>query len=222
MGVSARGGASSSRGGIVRSSASASRLELRWTFAEKDETGQAKGIHELLGIETFAAGKPILLHVRSQNADHAKESERITTQVFEDERIQIASRLFENVYVNWTSVDERLARHLGDRDVPAVVVFDGEGKRLGLLNERPTPSALYSILKRAVSKEYKTPLSLTIKRVRSLLNAIDNLEAMRDYMRSHKCSNPARHAKKLVELEHEAAELAVRERKLLKTVMARK
>ena len=154
------------------------KLNISWERGALTEAGsQEQSIHEFLGLDK---SRPVLLFMESADPEQANTQKKINGLVFKDERVQIGTRFFTAVKLPWSRADERIAKLVGNKQLPTLAVFSLEGKRVGAIQSKHSPSKLFGLMKRAVKKDYSgTSLDAVVKKEQKILTEIDKIDSER-------------------------------------------
>ncbi len=109
-----------------------------------------------------------------------------------DENVQIGATMFHNVKMNGNKVDQNHPywKILGGKSLPRMVVVDTEGAKVGSVEGQDvSPSKLFTLMKRAAAKTYKTDLETMVKESKTILTEIDQIEAKRAALATKKAKS---------------------------------
>ena len=132
------------------------------------------GIYDLLGL---SEDKPIFLYLTSDRTEDANATKNIDGTCFKDERVMLGSSFYHLVKLSWTSTDARFTKYVGKAGMPVFAAFSRDGKRVGLLKKRYSPSKIYDLMTRASKKDYKTSIKSVVSKVQKALTQIDKVDA---------------------------------------------
>ncbi len=160
-----------------------------------------------------------LLYLFDPEADK-KKHERFETTLFNHPNVNVAFKLFKCARVDVTQEDPESQN---GKKAPVFVVFDAKGKYVGEVSMRGYKAAstpLFKLLTRAAKGHTKLSLPAFVKKYRSFLNDLTQLEARKTALESKRArleNQSANNRNKLAKLEKQQAQLQATEEKLLES-----
>lgn len=159
--------------------------------------------------ETYQkAEKPAIVFLTSGLADHAQYMKNVDATTLMDENVQIGATMFQHIKLDGNKVNENHPywKILGGKQLPRMVVVDQAGAKVGSVEGQDiSPSKLFSLMKRAASRTYKTDLDAVVKQTKTILTEIDQIEAKKAALETKKAASTK---PKETEWAKEEAELA--------------
>jgi len=215
-----------------RSNAAVDRVTPSWTTPAKASTGESKatadGFESIKEIQDAAKkGWLTLLYIYS-SADGSKVL-KFENALFRDEKLAVAIKPFRCLKMD--VAENAAAQSMFGKKAPRFIAFNDKGKRSGqvvLSGYKTATGALLKILVKAAKGHGKVPLMSFVKKYRSFLNDLDQLESKKKILADKKArlvdSSSKGKKKKLQEAEAGIARmekaLLDAEKKLLESVKA--
>jgi hypothetical protein len=138
-------------------------------FKEEDPDS----IFTMLGVADSKL--PILLFVENPDTKFEADNVKIRDVVLRDERVMIGTKFFKRYKIEWSAVNEKLGKVLGEDRTPSFFVFNSDGKLEGKVADHYSPGKVAELMASSVKREFKTNLFETIKRIQNILSQIDKL-----------------------------------------------
>ena len=141
--------------------------------------------------EYAESGKPVIIYLESALEDDMVRTALITSTMERDEKVAIGMKMFNIVRMNGLKIgkDHPYAKILGGRKLPRMVVISPEGKKVGSVEGSISPSKLFSLMNRAASKVYKTPIGTFVKEYQKVLTEIDKVEAAKAILATRRATS---------------------------------
>ena len=110
----------------------------------------------------------------------------VNSTVLADERVATAAKFFKCVKLNGDDLSKShdLYDELKGGKLPRMVVLSSEGKKVGSIEGKVSPTRLYSVLKKGAQSEFTVKLDSLVKQHRDLLNQIDKLDGRKKVLAS--------------------------------------
>ena len=161
------------------------------------------------------------------SSDHPEDAVRnkvLRQTVLRNEKISLGLKMFNLVRIDSSEVRKGKPFYdvLNGRKLPRMVVFTPEGKKVGSVEGSDISiTKLYSLMKRASSKVYKTRIDTYVKDYVKVLTSIDNVEVKKASITKmmssphNSKSKDALLARQMLELQKEEAGVLEKEAKVI-------
>ncbi|MFH0945341.1 MAG: hypothetical protein V2A76_09110 [Planctomycetota bacterium] len=208
------------------------KLQVTWTeLASYRVTtgGNAADVQDLstaqgmLNKADLQFERPLLVYLTSSHENEQQAQNVVESTTLKDERVSIASKFFTMVRDDGDQItkDHPYYKWIGGQDLPRFVVFTADGDKVGKIEGRASPSKLYDLMKKAITKDYVVNLDRTIKDYQKILTSLDRLSVLKSALSSKEGRTKSKSEQSKIEREKEALakeeeELRAREEDLLK------
>ena len=195
------------------------RLQVDWneaSLAGGYEGYNPSDLFTALPDEVGKSGKPLVVYLTSDLEDDAQETE-LATAALADEKVALGLKMFHAVKVDGSRItrDHAYADILGGRELPRLVVVGADGKKVGSTEGKVSASEVYSLMKRAASRVYKTQIDSYIKDYQKVLTEIDKIESAKKVLATQRETSGNVSKSKAAKWDREEAEMAKKESELL-------
>ena len=159
------------------------RIDVKWsepTLNTYDHINSAD-FFTALPADFKADGKPLLIYVTSTKDEDKIETQNIESSVLRDESVTIGATMFRSIKVKGSTVNKGHPFYatLGGKELPAMIVVDANGQKVGAEEGKVSASKVFGLMKRAAARTYKVDLDTIVKDTKAILTDIDNVEAKR-------------------------------------------
>lgn len=159
------------------------RIDVKWgepTLNTYDHVNSAD-FFTALPADYKAENKPLLIWVTSGKDEDKIEMQNIESSVLRDESVTISATMFRSIKVKGETVNKGhpFFATLGGKDLPAMIVVDANGQKVGSCEGKVSASKVFGLMKRAAARTYKVDLETVVKETKTLLTDIDQVEAKR-------------------------------------------
>lgn len=170
------------------------RIELKWDTPRFNmyEGANPANLYSSLPDSYGQAGKPTLVYLTSSLPDDEQLMKNVEGTCFRDENVQIGGTMFQQMKLDGNKIRDThpFWKILGGHDLPRMVVVDQDGAKVGSVEGKDvSPSKVFALMKRAASRTYRTDLETVVKETKSILTAIDQIEAKRSALATKKASS---------------------------------
>jgi len=186
-------------------------------MASTGESADVAGYFESIKEIKDAAGKGYLSLLYIYDTRDGDKLKKFQSALFANEDLGVALKVFRKVGLDIAK--DSTARQLYENKVPHFITFDAKGQRAGELHledYRTKSSDLMKLLVKTAKGHGKLPLKSFVKKYRSFLNELDQVEGKKDTCAQKKSRATASGSKKkLAKVEKEAQSIAKREKSIL-------
>ncbi|MFG0318300.1 MAG: hypothetical protein ACF8XB_13575 [Planctomycetota bacterium JB042] len=122
--------------------------------------------------------QPFVLYLTGDDKD-ARRRQNLMNGAFLDERVGIAAQVICMIKAPGDAIDEShpFFRHVGGDELPRVVVFARDGRKVGRLEGSATGSEVYDLMAEAFDASYEGDLDDLMRDYRKLLTKMETLRA---------------------------------------------
>ncbi len=180
---------------------------------EVQDLSSAKG---MLRPSEQQADKPFIVYLTSTNEKFRTAQDVVEKTTLRDERVAISAKFLTMIKGEGEAITKTHPYYqwIGGKDLPRIVVFSAAGEKIGKLEGRASPSKLFALMEKAVSRHYEIDLEKAIKDYQKILTEIDKLSVLKDALKEKQKDKLTASEKKKV--EGEQAALDEKEKELLK------
>ena len=205
------------------------RIQVNWeepSIGGGYEGYDAENLLTGLPDEYGESGKPLVVYLESSLPDDMIETAVVNQTVLPDEKIAIGMKMFNLVKMNGLKITKEhpYAKHLYGKELPRMVVVGADGKKIGTVEGKISPSKVFGLMKRASKQTYKTNIETFIKDYQKVLTDIDKVEAKKAALATRRQtskniskSKERMFAKEEEKITKEENEVLEREEKILKS-----
>ena len=177
------------------------RIDVKWsepTLNTYDKINTTD-FFTALPADFKADGKPLLIWVTSSKDEDKIETQNIESSVLRDESVTIGATMFRSIKVKGSAINKGhpVYATLGGKELPAMIVVDANGKKVGAEEGKISASKVFGLMKRAAARTYKIDLDTIVKETKSILTDIDNVEAKRSSSSNDRSAQWAKEEKEL-------------------------
>lgn len=167
------------------------RVEFKWSEPSLNgyDNINPEDFRTALPGNTGKADKPFIVFLTSELPEDSQEMKNIDSSVLMNESVSIGATLFDQVKLDGAKVKDTNPywQILGGKELPRMVVVDANGTKVGSVEGKDiSTSKVFGMMKKAVSRTYKTDLEVVVKGTKTILTEIDQIEAKRAALETKK------------------------------------
>ncbi|MBI4880750.1 MAG: hypothetical protein HY812_13990 [Planctomycetes bacterium] len=180
---------------------------------EVQDLSSAKG---MLRPSEQQADKPFVVYLTSTDEKFRTAQDVVEKTTLKDERVAISAKFLTMIKSEGEAITKSHPYYqwIGGKELPRIVVFSSSGDKIGKLEGRASPSKLFALMEKAVTRHYDMDLDETIKDYQKILTEVDKLSVLKDALKEKRKGKLTSSETK--KIEGEEKELADREKELLK------